>query len=56
MLFGAAMLVWDLATRGAFTKAERLPAPLVGVGSAAAVLSIILFAGGETVPFVYFQF
>ena len=56
VLFGVVMLAWDLAARRVFTQVERLPAPLVGVGGAAAVLSIVLFAGGEAVPFVYFQF
>lgn len=54
--FGIVVLVWDLLSRNRVAL-ETPPRPVtVGAVGALATASVILFSGGETVPFVYFQF
>lgn len=56
LTFGIIVLVWDLTGRD-HAPADNPPRPItVGAVGALATAAVVLFSGGETVPFVYFQF
>jgi len=58
VLVGSVSWAIDLAQRNLKTHTPMLSLPVVAQGAlyGAFILAIILFSGGETVPFIYFQF